>query len=92
MSRVKTAKKSSKFKIRNSKQIQMIKKPKIQNKFHSDSKFWNFRILSLFGGEFVSVRGAAFVLRISDLILEVCFDPRALFRYSDFGFSKVRIY
>jgi len=32
----------------------MIKKPEIQNKFHSDSEFWNFRIFGLFGGEFVS--------------------------------------
>jgi len=40
----------------------MMKKPKIQNKFHSDSRFWNFRILGLFGCQFVS----DFVLRISD--------------------------
>jgi len=48
----------------------MIKKHKIQNKFHSDSEFWNFRILGLFGSEFVS----DFVLRISDFLRQESID------------------
>ena len=43
----------------------MIKKHKVPNELHSDSGFWNFRILGLFGSEFVS----NFVLRISDFAL-----------------------
>jgi len=44
----------------------MTKTCKIPNKRHSDSMFWIFRIGDLFVSEFVSVRGAAFDIRISD--------------------------
>ena len=52
-------------------------KYKIQNKFHSDSGFWNFQILgpSLF---WISSFGFGF---------KVCFE----FRASDFGFSCVTV-
>jgi len=52
---------------KNSKQIQMIKQHKIPNIPDSVAEFWIFRIWDLFWPRFVSVRGAAFVLRISDL-------------------------
>jgi len=52
----------SKFEIRNSKQIQMIKNQKIQNTPVSDFVIW----IQIFG--FVSVRGASFDIRISDFV------------------------
>ena len=54
--------KISKHEIRNSKQIQMIEKHKIQNILASDSAFLDFPILRLFVFEFVS----DFDIRISD--------------------------
>jgi hypothetical protein len=44
----------------------MTKIGKIPNKLPSDSAFWIFPILHLFWPRFVSVRGAAFEIRISD--------------------------
>jgi hypothetical protein len=42
----------------------MIETVQIPNEVKSDSVFWIFRIWDLFGRQFVSVRGASFVLRI----------------------------
>jgi hypothetical protein len=44
----------SKHEIRNSKQIQMIERHKIQNILDSDSVFWIFRVSDFFVFEFVS--------------------------------------
>jgi hypothetical protein len=46
----------------------MTKTCKIPNKLYSDSVFWIFRIGDLFVSEFVSVRGAAFDIRISEFV------------------------
>jgi len=62
-----TKNKNSKHKIRNSKQIQMTKISQIPNKLFLDSVFWIFPILDLPVSAFVSVRGASFDIRISDL-------------------------
>jgi len=59
--------KTSKHEIRNPKQIQMIKINQIPNKLSSDSVFWIFPILYSSVSAFVSIRGAAFDIRISDL-------------------------
>jgi hypothetical protein len=55
---------STKFEIRNPKQIQMTKKQKIPNNPDSDSSFWIFPILDLFWPRFVS----NFDIRISDFL------------------------
>ena len=60
--------KYTKFEARNPKQIQMIKMGKIQNKLPADSAFWIFFRFGIIWLRFVSVRGAAFVLRISDFL------------------------
>jgi hypothetical protein len=76
-----TRTKNSKHEIRNPKQIQMTKIGKTRNKLPSDSVFWNFfgfgfiwlrfvsdfvLRISDFVSEFVSVRRAAFDIRISN--------------------------
>jgi len=58
---------STKSEARNSKQIQMFKKTENFKQRHQDSAFWIFFGFGFIWLRFVSVRRAAFVLRILDL-------------------------
>jgi hypothetical protein len=58
------------------------------NKADLDSSFWIFRVWNLFWPRFVSIRGASFVLRISDLFRQVL--GTMTFFVTSFGAENIR--